>query len=43
MNYGLAMMALEGLTRAPMNVRFEGGEVIREAHDIARAITSLEM
>lgn len=31
MNYDLAMMALEGLTRAPMTVRVEGGEVIIEA------------
>ena len=26
MNYDLAMMALEGLSRAPMSVRVEGGE-----------------
>jgi len=31
MNYDLAMMALEGLARAPMSVRVEGGEVIVEA------------
>jgi hypothetical protein len=31
MNYDLAMMALEGLTRAPMTIRVEGGEVIIEA------------
>jgi hypothetical protein len=27
MNYDLAMMALEGLTRAPLTVRVEGGRV----------------
>ena len=27
MNYDLAMMALEGLARAPMTVRFDKGEV----------------
>lgn len=31
MNYDLAMMALEGLARAPMTVRVVGGEVIIEA------------
>ena len=31
MNYDLAMMALEGLARAPMTVRVEGGEVIIES------------
>ena len=31
MNYDLAMMALEGLTRAHMNVSVESGEVIVEA------------
>jgi hypothetical protein len=31
MNYDLAMMALEGLTRAHMNVSIENGEVIVEA------------
>jgi hypothetical protein len=31
MNYDLAMMALEGLTRAPLRVTHEGGEVIIEA------------
>jgi len=31
MNYDLAMMALEGLARAPMTIRVEGGEVIIEA------------
>jgi hypothetical protein len=30
MNYDLALMALEGLTRAPMTVRVEGGEVVIE-------------
>lgn len=30
MNYDLAVMALEGLTRAPMSVRVEGGEVVIE-------------
>ncbi len=30
MNYDLAMMALEGLTRAPMRLRHEGGEVVLE-------------
>lgn len=32
MNYDLAMMALEGLARAPMTVRVEGGEVIIESN-----------
>jgi hypothetical protein len=31
MNYDLAMMALEGLARAPMAVRTSGGEVTIEA------------
>lgn len=31
MNYDLAMMALEGLTRAPITVRTEGANVILEA------------
>ncbi|HEX8252733.1 MAG TPA: hypothetical protein VF846_06280 [Thermoanaerobaculia bacterium] len=31
MNYDLAMMALEGLARAPMAVRIEGGQVVIEA------------
>jgi len=31
MNYDLAMMALEGLARAPLSVRTEGGVVILEA------------
>ena len=31
MNYDLAIMALEGLTRAPLTVRVEGGEVVIEA------------
>ena len=31
MNYDLAMMALEGLARAPIRLRQEGGEVILEA------------
>ena len=30
MNYDLAMMALEGLSRAPMTVRVESGEVVIE-------------
>ncbi len=30
MNYDLAIMALEGLTRAPMTVRVESGEVVIE-------------
>jgi hypothetical protein len=30
MNYDLALMALEGLARAPMSIRSEGGEVIIE-------------
>jgi hypothetical protein len=30
MNYDLALMALEGLTRAPMTVRVDGGEVVIE-------------
>jgi hypothetical protein len=31
MNYDLAMMALEGMARAPMTVRTENGEVVIEA------------
>jgi hypothetical protein len=31
MNYDLAMMALEGMARAPMTVRSERGEVVIEA------------
>ena len=31
MNYDLAMMALEGLTRAPMTIRATGNEVVIEA------------
>jgi hypothetical protein len=30
MNYDLALMALEGLTRAPMTVRVDGGDVVIE-------------
>ena len=30
MNYDLALMALEGLTRAPMHVRAEDGEIVIE-------------
>ena len=30
MNYDLAMMALEGLARAPMTLRSSGGEIIIE-------------
>jgi hypothetical protein len=30
MNYDLAVMALEGLTRAPMTVRVDGGDVVIE-------------
>ena len=30
MNYDLAIMALEGLTHAPMTVRVEGGDVVIE-------------
>lgn len=30
MNYDLAMMALEGLARAPMSLRAEGGEIVIE-------------
>ena len=30
MNYDLAIMALEGLSRAPMVIRAEGGEVVIE-------------
>jgi hypothetical protein len=31
MNYDLAMMALEGLSRAPMRVLAENGEIVIEA------------
>lgn len=31
MNYDLALMALEGLTRSPLTVRAGGGEVVIEA------------
>ena len=31
MNYDLALMALEGLARAPISLRTENGEVILEA------------
>jgi len=31
MNYDLAMMALEGLTRAPLHARMENGEIVIEA------------
>ena len=31
MNYDLAIMALDGLTRAPMTVRVRGSEVVIEA------------
>ena len=31
MNYDLALMALEGLARAPLQVRVENGEVVIEA------------
>lgn len=31
MNYDLALMALEGLTRSPIAVRTENGEVVIEA------------
>ena len=31
MNYDLAMMALEGLSRSPLDVRVEGNEVVVEA------------
>lgn len=30
MNYDLAIMALEGLTRAPMRLRSSGGEIVIE-------------
>ena len=30
MNYDLALMALEGMARAPLRVRSEGGEVVIE-------------
>ena len=35
MNYDLAMMALEGLARAPLTVRVEGAEVVIEAEAAA--------
>ena len=35
MNYDLAMMALDGLTRAPMTVRVEKGEVVIEGSESA--------
>ncbi len=31
MNYDLAMMALEGLARAPMTLRVEGNDVVLES------------
>lgn len=31
MNYDLAMMALDGLARAPMTLRVEGNEVVLES------------
>lgn len=31
MNYDLAMMALEGLARAPLALRVEGGEIVLES------------
>lgn len=31
MNYDLAMMALEGLARAPMTLRIEGNDVVLES------------
>ena len=31
MNYDLAMMALDGMARAPMSLRVEGGDVVIEA------------
>jgi len=31
MNYDLAMMALEGLTRSPLRTRIENGEMLIEA------------
>ena len=31
MSYDLAMMALEGLTRSPIRLRTEGGEIVLEA------------
>ena len=33
MNYDLAMMALEGLAKAPMTVRIENGDVIVEGSE----------
>ena len=30
MNYDLAMMALDGMARAPMSLRVEGGDVVIE-------------
>ena len=35
MNYDLAMMALEGLVRTPMNVRVENGDVVIEGESAA--------
>lgn len=35
MNYDLAIMALEGLTRSPMSVRVEGQEVVIEGEQAA--------
>lgn len=32
MNYDLALMALEGMTRAPLRVRSEGGEIVIEGN-----------
>ena len=30
MNYDLAIMALEGLTRAPLSIRLDGGSIVIE-------------
>jgi hypothetical protein len=35
MNYDLAIMALEGLARAPLSIAAEGGEVVIEAEPAA--------
>ena len=35
MSYDLAIMALEGLSRSPLSVRSEGGEVVIEASPAA--------
>ena len=35
MNYDLAMMALEGMMRTPMNVHVEGGDVVIEGEGAA--------